>query len=94
METASGSQKGREGVKMDSSVNVFGDCSVRFTIISDLINPENGDGRVGGQSDAPVFDEVRIENACLEHVLHGRTFTLSKEEQLKELESWRNKKSN
>lgn len=51
-----------------------------FKVAADLINPEDGDGSICSQSDAPVFDQVGIQNACLQHVLHCRPFTLPKQE--------------
>ena len=63
---------------MDRFVNFAGEYSAQCEVIADLINPEDSDGSVGGQLDAPVFDQERVQNACLKHVLHGRPFTLYK----------------
>lgn len=41
-----------------------------------LINSQYCDGGIGGQLDAPVFDQVRLQNTSFKHVLHCRAISL------------------
>lgn len=43
---------------------------------TDLVNPENSDGGISGQFDAPVFHHERILDSSLHHILHCRPLTL------------------
>lgn len=52
------------------------DIVILLLLCTHLVNPQYCDGSVGGQFDAPVFDQIRLQHATLQHVLQCGTFTL------------------
>lgn len=46
-------------------------CVMNICECTHLVNSKYCDGSVSGQFDAPVFDQVRLQDARFKHVLHS-----------------------